>query len=446
MSNKPMKARWMKSPCHDGLIDYNPCSQSGAARGRTYMARTHQAVVDIQTKDDFFTVLRDLQEQFEALKPELEITLRDPAMGVEGYVVVWNTGVSKGGPLEGCAKGGTRIAPDVCLDDVKMLARTMALKNAAAGLPMGGSKSALRADPKAPGFEQTYRRFVKLCQPFLHENGGPFGGFGFDLGAQPVHAVWACDELGSTRCFTGKPLDMGGTDYDREGIAGLGVATAAKTLLETQQEDPQKCRFAIQGMGAMGAAVLRYFGETGAVLGALGDPRYGGTWLFDNGISDELRAALVRIDVEAAMALLAHEGRNIDAEAEAVLYQDTDMLFPCAVQNVITGHNAYNVKARYIAEGANQPVNEEAYAKLHEKDIIVVPDFIANPGGIIAAFVELTSKSGDKVAEAKQYTVARIAENVRRMMDLSARFGVEPVHAGQYMALSNIFFGVQKLH
>ena len=179
-----------------------------------------------ERKKGFYAELASLQAYFEAMQPELEVTLRDPALGIEGYVVVWNTGISVGGPLERCGKGGTRITPTVSLQEVKMLARTMALKNAAAGLALGGAKSGLKLDPAAPGFEKQYRRFVRLCAPLLREKGGVFGGFGFDIGGRPEHALWACDELNSTRCFTGKPLHMGGTDYDREGIAGLGVAVA----------------------------------------------------------------------------------------------------------------------------------------------------------------------------------------------------------------------------
>src|SRR3954453_3711714 len=222
--------------------------------------------MDDADRDGFLAELARLQAVFEAMPPELEVTVRDPAQGIEGYVVVWNTGISVGGPLECSGKGGTRITPTVTLDEVKMLARTMALKNAAAGLPLGGAKSGLKLDPSVAGFEQQYRRFVSLCNPFLHENGGPFGGFGFDIGARPEHALWACDELKSTRSFTGKPLSMGGTDYDREGIAGLGVAVAGGTLLEIKQQNIAGASFAIQGMGAMGAAVLRYFSEMGGEL------------------------------------------------------------------------------------------------------------------------------------------------------------------------------------
>lgn len=114
-------------------------------------------------REVFYAELRSLEDYFAAMQPELEVTVRDPVLNVEGYVVVWNTGISVGGPLERSGKGGTRITPNVSLDEVKMLARTMALKNAAAGLPLGGAKSGLKLDPSAPGFERQYRRFVRVC-------------------------------------------------------------------------------------------------------------------------------------------------------------------------------------------------------------------------------------------------------------------------------------------
>jgi glutamate dehydrogenase (NAD(P)+) len=386
----------------------------------------------------FHAQLDALQRHFQAMQAELEVTVRDPALGLEGYVVVWNTGISVGGPLERCGKGGTRITPGVSLDEVKMLARTMALKNAAAGLPMGGAKSGLRLDPDAPGFEPRYRRFVRLCAPLLHENGGIFGGFGFDIGARPEHALWACDELGSTRCFTGKPLHLGGTDYDREGIAGLGVAVAATTSLQVRGDDPARTAFAIQGMGAMGAAVLRYFGEPGARLAALGDPRYGGTWAFARPLSSGLQAALVRQDIATARPLLDREATRVSGDAADVLYQDVDLLFPCAVQDVITPHNVGRVRSRYVCEGANGPVSQIARTSLHGRGVTVVPDFIANPGGAIAAFVELTSNSPGKVEEAKALTRVKIADNVRAMFALVEAHGCEPQQAALYLALKRI--------
>lgn len=388
--------------------------------------------------EKFYQKLHDLEARFAAMKPELETTVRDQELGVEGYVVVWNTAISVGGPMERSGKGGTRVTPNVNMDEIKMLARTMALKNAAAGLPLGGSKSGLRADTSAPDFEKKYRRFVKLCAPLLRENGGTFGGFGFDLGAQPQQAIWACDELKSTTCFTGKPLSMGGTDYDREGIAGLGVAVAGQTMMEVRGVNPGESTFAVQGMGAMGAAVFRYFSETGARLSAMADPKYGGTWVFVKPLSAELKAALIAQDVETVNRRLPAEGQKISDEPEDVLYQEAGILFPCAVQNVLTETNSVKVKARFVCEGANGPCTEEARAKFHELGIFLVPDFIANSGGVIAAFVELTSKSGKKADEAKAMTREKIAANVKEMYALADRFGAAPQDAGMYIALGKI--------
>lgn len=386
--------------------------------------------------ENFYAELADLKQRFENMKPEFEATVRDPAMGVEGYVVVWNTAISKGGPLEASGKGGTRVTPNVSLDEVKMLARTMALKNAAAGLPLGGSKSGLRADNSAQDFEKKYRRFVKLCAPYLRENGGPFGGFGFDIGAIPEQALWACDELKSTTCFTGKPVHMGGTDYDREGIAGLGVAVAGKTLLAERGVTPRT--FSIQGMGNMGAAVLRYFQDSGARLNALSDLKYGGTWTFTQPLSEALIQALIVQDVATARTKLAEEGTHLSDNVEDVLYHETDILFPCAVQNVLTETNTPQVKAKFICEGANGPCTEEARNKIHERGIHLVPDFIANPGGVIAAYVELTSQSANKVEEAKSFTREKIAANVREMVALMDRYQATAQDAGMYMALNKI--------
>jgi glutamate dehydrogenase (NAD(P)+) len=397
-----------------------------------------QAKHTIDSRADFLSNLDELKTRFAAMQPELEVTVRDPAIGLEGYVVVWNTKISAGGPLEFSGKGGTRTMPTLTLDEIKMLARNMAIKNAAAGLPLGGAKSGLRASSDEPDFERKYRRFVSLCKPFLHENGGVFGGFGFDIGSKPIHAIWACDELQSRRSFTGKPVDMGGTDYDREGIAGLGVAVAGQTLLDVRGENLSKITFAVQGMGAMGAAVFRYFSETGARLACLSDPKYGGTWVFEKPLSPGLHTALVTQDVATAQALLNTEGKHISSDVAEALYAPVDILFPCAVQDVIRPDNVEKIKARYIAEGANKPTQDAAQDMLYERGILVVPDFIANPGGIIAAFVELTSQSTNKVDEAKAMTRKKIPENVRQMMEWVAEYQVTPQQAGLYMALSKI--------
>jgi glutamate dehydrogenase/leucine dehydrogenase len=191
-------------------------------------------------------------------------------------------------------------------------------------------------------------------------------------------------------------------------------------------------------MGAMGAAVLRYFSEMGARLAALGDPKYGGTWTFDAPLSADLHRALVKQDAETAKPLLANEGTHVSRNAEDVLYLALDILFPCALQNAITERNAQRIRARYVCEGANGPVTEGARTSLHGSGIALVPDFIANPGGVIAAFVELTSNAAGKAEEAKALTREKIAANVRELFAIAERYRAEPQHAGLYMALAKI--------
>ena len=398
------------------------------------------------TRSDFYNALSDLQNRFDGMEPELEVTVRDSELEVEGYIVVWNTAISRSGPLPNCAKGGTRIHLGLSQQEVRMLARTMAIKNAAAGLPLGGCKSGLNADPRAPGFEKKYRRFVELCKPFAYENGGPFGGFGYDMGAAPEHALWACDVMGSTRSFTGKPVEMGGTDYDREGIAGLGVSESATQLMTLYNKKPADARFAIHGLGAMGAAVLRYFSEQGAQFNGFGDPKYGGTWCFDNPLSDTLTRSLITQNHDLAQSLLAKEGVKTSNDANAVLFIETDVLFPCAVEYVITTKNMRNIKAKYIVEGANNPTALDAYAGIYDQGIHQIPDFIANAGGIIAAYVELTSsvsieennRTRAKVNEAKKVTRSTIRNNTSRMFELSQQLAISLRDAALYIALSTI--------
>ena len=394
----------------------------------------------------FAKELAVLEQQFEAMQPELEVTVRDPQLGVEGYVVVWNTAISLNGPLSGCGKGGTRIVPNLTLDEVKMLARTMALKNAAAGLPLGGAKSGLRADVNAADFERIYRRFVHLVKPNLYENGGIFGGFGFDIGGRPEHAIWACDELKSTRSFTGKPLELGGTDYDRQGIAGLGVSVSAETALAFEGHQVSNQTFAVQGLGAMGSAIVRYFSETGARLKAVSDLRLGGTYILHQSPSRELIDAISNQRIPEVESILRDQA-SFSADTNAVLFADVDILFPAAVQHVITESNFSSIQAKYIIEGANNPCSDSVRLALHANSKLVIPDFIANPGGIIAAFVELTSsvsieeniRTQAKVKEAVSYTREKIGMNVRDVLASARAHGVAPLLAARHLALTRMF-------
>ena len=390
----------------------------------------------------------EMEQRFNALKPEAELTIRDPECHVEGHVVVWCTQNAENGPLGRCGKGGTRICPDLSLDEVRMLARTQSLKNAAAGLPIGGAKSGLRGDPDAPDFERTYRRFVQLASPMLRSNGGLWGGFGFDIGARPIHCDWALDELGQPDSFTGKPLELGGTNYDQEGIAGLGVAVAAATLLERKQHGLSGAKVAIQGLGAMGAAGGRYATELGMQVVAIADPRVDGCWVSETPISGDLLTAIADMQFETTTQLLPEWGFTKQS-LSSILTLSVDVLFPCAVQNVIHADNVDTIRSWAVVEGANNPTTPDARDLLYQLGVQVIPDIIANPGGAIAAFVELTSDvtdednavHGSKCIEAKEMTRQRVADNVSDVLEFAESVACSPTDAAHYRAYERIFAG-----
>lgn len=392
------------------------------------------------SKEAFYAELHRYTLDFHRMEPEVEFTARDPDLDVEGYVVVWNT--PKSG--ECIAKGGTRVTPSVSLDEVRMLAQRMALKNAAAGLPIGGAKSGIRGNPKSAGFKARFQSIAKKFQWLFPENGGPFGGLGYDMGARPEFAEWFIEATGLAHRFTGKPAALGGTDYDEEGIAGLGVAVAATAAIECRGEHVGGKRFAVQGLGAMGAGVVRYFGEEGARLVSVSDPLVGGSWHLAEDLEDNAHEALIsaiaRRDMPGVRALLEEHG-TLDERMDAVLYAECDVLFPCAIQEVIHAGNLERIQAPLISEGANSPCTPETRETLQERGVTVVPDFIANAGGIIAASVEMERRHDDPIGEAKLRTRRIIAHNVRHVMDIAQRLEVTPYHAAHWVALTRVFNG-----
>jgi len=394
----------------------------------------------------FLEELHERQRAFDALEPECEMTIRDPELGVEGHVIVWSTLAVKDGPLGRVGKGGTPITPTLTKHEVMRLARTQTLKNAAAGLATGGAKSGLRADPKAEGFERAYRRFVKLAWPAHYDNGGLWGGLGYDLGGDPRHCQWAINELGTTRCFTGKPVEQGGTDYDVEGVAGLGVSVAAATWLDAAAGGARGKTAAVQGIGAMGAAVCRYFTQLGGSVTTIADPRIDGAWRLHGPLSGALLDAIAEMDFHTTREHLLNEGHQ-QMPMDDVLWEEVDVLIPCAVQDVIDTGNQSRIRARVVVEGANNPCTMPARHALHERGVPVVPDFIANPGGAIAASVEMTSDVSDeenartraKVDEAKTATRSMVAENVSEVLAIADLHEAPLVDAATLLALRRIF-------
>jgi glutamate dehydrogenase/leucine dehydrogenase len=301
------------------------------------------------------------------LGPDKVIHIHKPKIGLRAILVVDNIAA-------GPAIGGARMAPDVTLDECARLARAMTLKNASAGLPHGGAKSVIVADPAMPADqkEALVRAFARAIGQITDYIVGP------DMGTNERCMGWVHDEIGRA---VGLPRALGGIPLDEIGATGLGVAIAAEAAEEFCDVKLEGARVAVQGFGAVGYHAARFLAERGARLVAASDSR---GCISDPGGLD----IAVLATVKARGGSVVDLGAGITSARDMVIEADCDILIPAARPDVINEGNVERVKARLIIEGANIPATLGAEDDLHRRGVLVVPDFIANAGGVICASIE----------------------------------------------------------
>jgi glutamate dehydrogenase (NAD(P)+) len=300
------------------------------------------------------------------------------------------------------------MAPDVSLEECIRLARAMTLKNAAAGLAHGGGKSVIFADPAMPVArkEELIRAFAQAIRDIRDYIVGP------DMGTDERCMAWVRDEIGRS---VGLPAVVGGIPLDEIGATGLGLTVAAQVAEQFCDVRLRGARVAIQGFGAVGRHAARFLGERGAVLVAAADSS--GTVHSQRGI-----------DVERLIALKQAGGSVIDyPEAEhlpgdAIVDVDCDIWIPAARPDVIHKANVDRLRARLVIEGANIPITEDAERVLHDRGVLVIPDFIANAGGVICAAVEY---GGGAQAVALRTVEEKVRSNAVAVLN-DARVGGKP--------------------
>ncbi len=303
------------------------------------------------------------------LGPEKIVRLSSSKTGLQAIVVVDNTAL-------GPSIGGVRISPTVSVDEVQRLSRTMTLKNAIAGLPHGGGKAGIIADPKTSDREMLFRTFGRMIREMSDYIPGP------DMGSNEECMAWLHDEIGRA---VGLPEEIGGLPLDKVGATGFGLAECAATACPQAGIPLEGSRVAIHGFGSVGRAAARFLVAKGAVIVAVSDT--GGTIHAPDGL-----------DVERLTGV-KDSGRSVSAYGagavlppDAVLTVACDILIPAATPDVITGSNADRIQARLVLEGANIPATGEAEEMLHRRGVLVVPDFIANAGGVIMAAMEYAKR------------------------------------------------------
>lgn len=348
------------------------------------------------------------------LGPVKVVRLYEPALSLHADVVIDNVAA-------GPAIGGLRMAPDVSLAECARLARAMTLKNAAAGLPHGGAKAVLYADPRcAPAEkERQLRAFATAIADLRDYIPGP------DMGTDETCMAWVLDEIGRAVAL---PPELGGIPLDEIGATGFGLAVAIEAAQDFGGVDPDGARVAVQGFGAVGRHAARVLAEKGAVLVGAGDS--GGTVANPAGLDV---AALTAHKAEGKGLATFPDGGH--GPPEAILDVPCDIWIPAARPDVLTAETVGRLDARVVAQGANIPATSEAEAILHRRGILVLPDFIANAGGVICAAVEY---HGGQRRQAFDAIAEKIADNVRSVLAESTRAGTPPRQAAMAIAEARV--------
>ncbi|HXC31300.1 MAG TPA: Glu/Leu/Phe/Val dehydrogenase [Verrucomicrobiae bacterium] len=339
----------------------------------------------------------------------------------------------------GPAKGGLRYHPNVTLDEIKALAAWMTWKTATVNLPYGGAKGGIVCDPKRMSkgeLERMTRRYAAEIQPII----GPE----VDIPAPDVYTdaqtmAWIMDTYAMTvghaapGVVTGKPVSIGGSE-GRVDATGRGVLYVVEEACKVKKINLRGASVAIQGFGNVGSAVARLFAEKKAKIVAISDSRGG---VHNPRGIDPLRALRYK---ERSGTVVGMPGASRISNDE-LLALKCDILVPAALENVITLHNADQIKAKIIAEAGNGPTTPHADEILSRKGIFVIPDILANAGGVTVSYFEWTQDLQGffwQVAEVNsklEFVMRRAFNDVHETM---RKFHVYPRAAAYILAVGRV--------
>lgn len=341
------------------------------------MSRFDEAARIIGLDEGSYNVLKSPQK---SVIVSIPVTMDDGSVQVfEGFRVVHNANL-------GPSKGGIRYSMDVNLDEVKALAAWMTWKCAVVGIPYGGGKGGIKCDPRKLSkgeLERLTRAYTDLMvSVFGPDKDIPAP----DMGTGQQEMAWIMDEYSklvgysSPAVVTGKPLVLGGS-LGRVEATGRGVMVSTRSALAKLGISPVGCTCAVQGFGNVGSISAKLLAMQGMKVLAISDVT--GGYYNPEGI-----------DIEAAIAYRDNNGGNLEGfnakkiSNEELLELDVTVLVPAAMENQITIENADRIKAKLIIEGANGPTVASADEILNKKGIMVVPDILANAGGVTVSYFE----------------------------------------------------------
>ena len=360
------------------------------------------------------------EEVYEILAvPERVLEVKIPVKMDDGTVKVFIGWRSQHNSALGPYKGGVRYHPNTNKNEVIALSMWMTWKNSLAGLPYGGGKGGIRVDPRklsASELERLSRKYFEMISDIV--------GVDRDIPAPDVYTnpqtmAWYFDEYSRIMrgqyfgVVTGKPLELGGLQT-RVISTGYGTAVAAREAAKKVFGGIEGKTVAVQGFGNAGYYAAKFLAEMGAIVVAVSDSK-GGIYS-----SKGLDIEAVKQVKDKTGSVINYEGAEKKITNEELLELDVDILVPAAIENVITEANADRIKAKVIAEAANGPTTPDAEAILTKKGIVVVPDILANAGGVIVSHIEwVNNRMGGwiKEEEAKARLEEKMVNNFNAVWD-----------------------------
>lgn len=362
---------------------------------------------------------KTLEFEPDTFGPEKVLVVYDPKTRMLGYLVIDNT-------ARGMGKGGVRMAPDLDIQDVMRLARTMTWKNAAADLPFGGAKGGIAANHSDPNREAIIRAYARALRNIIPKEYV----FGLDMGLTEWDAALVVDELDNPKASTGKPAFLGGIPYNELMITGYGVVESIKVACEFAKIEFSKATLAIQGFGAVGKGVAKFAHEMGASIVAVAD--------ISGAVYDPMGIDVPELLKIKQEVIHYQKGHHLPQGEE--LFLPVDILVPSAKGDVIDHENVGRIQAKIIAEGANFATSADAQKVLHSRGIWFVPDFIANAGGVISAYIESINGTPSQAFES---TREKIRNNTREMFEKSLKAKVSPLEAALGIAQERVIMAMK---
>src|SRR5438874_4978715 len=318
--------------------------------------------------------------------PNREIIVHIPVLMDDGSIEVFTGYRVQHSIARGPAKGGIRYAPDVSLDEVRALASWMTWKCAVVNIPFGGAKGGIICDPKKMSqgeLERMTRRYTAELVEFLGpEKDVPAP----DMGTNEQTMAWIMDTYSMhmrqtvNAVVTGKPVNLGGSRGRRE-ATGRGVSVVCDEALKTLGMSIEGCRVIVQGFGNVGSNAAKLLAEKGYTITGIAE--YDGGLYNKNGINIP---ALIEHRKRAG-TITGFTGAEAADKNELLTY-NCEILIPAATENVITSKNAERIRCKILCEGANGPTTTVADEILADKRVFIIPDILANAGGVTTSYFE----------------------------------------------------------